>query len=379
MERKFLFLYLNTGGGHIAPARVLKQAFEELHPGVPVELLHGFSPDDRLARFSYEYCYGLSLNYFRGFFPLLYDLGQFRWMQSIFVFFLNVRIPLYIRSYIKKHHITDVVSFHFLLTASVKKTLRGIPWHVNYTEVVTDPFTCPNAWFYHHDQHFMVYSQELKDYAMRSFQIPDHSIKVIPYLINKKFRMHVSPEQMRALRIKHGFDPDKKIVLLTGGGEGLPGAVEIVKECIRDKARFAVAVVCGRDTVKKRLLDVLSLTHPDIDLHVFGYVTFMDELVKLCDCAVIKSGASTMMEVLANRKPVIICRYIHNQELGNVRFVVRNRVGWFIQKPAHIYAKINEILSDKNFDAEMKSRFDALPIDTDVNKAVAMLMENCWE
>ena len=53
--------------------------------------------------------------------------------------------------------------------------------------------------------------------------------------------------------------------------------------------------------------------------------------------------------------------------------------GLFIQKPAHIYAKINEILSDKNFDAEMKSRFDALPIDTDVNKAVAMLMENCWE
>ncbi|MCR5290059.1 MAG: hypothetical protein K6E51_08730 [Treponema sp.] len=377
MERKFLFLYLNTGGGHIAPAKVLKEAMQEKYPDMPVILAHGFSESDIFGKFFFEKGYGLFLNYFKGAFPLTYDLAQYHWIQNIFRFFLSIHTPIYIRNIIKREHITDVVSFHFAVTSTIKKIMRGIPWRVRFTEIATDPFNGPHAWFHWPDEHFMVMSQQMKDSAIAECSVSPDNIKVIPFLINKKFLTSPTNDEKIAFRLKHGFDPSKKIVLLVGGGEGLPGALEIVQQCIFHKAQFTVAVVCGRDSVKKKVMDTLRLT-TKLDLHVFGYVDFMDELIKLCDCAVIKAGASTIMEVLVNRKPVIICHYIHNQELGNVRFAVNHKVGWFIQKPHDIYKKVNELLSDDNFASEMEKNFDSMQIDANAGKVVDLLMEDKW-
>ena len=40
--RKFVCLYLNTGGGHKSSANVLKQVLERKYPDASVELLNGF-------------------------------------------------------------------------------------------------------------------------------------------------------------------------------------------------------------------------------------------------------------------------------------------------------------------------------------------------
>ncbi|MDE6068868.1 MAG: hypothetical protein K2F89_07975 [Treponemataceae bacterium] len=79
--------------------------------------------------------------------------------------------------------------------------------------------------------------------------------------------------------------------------------------------------------------------------------------------------------MLSCKKPVIISRYIHNQELGNMRFAVRNKVGYFIQKPGAIYDKIEEILEDENFDERMAENFANLKIDTDSSKIAKLLLE----
>lgn len=379
MNRKFMFLYLNTGGGHIAAAKVLKQAMEQRYQDVSVDMINGFDKKNKPGKWIFEYGYGLALNYFPGLFPLIYDLGQSRIVQHIVTFFLNIYIPFYLRKMILRNHVTDIVSFHFALTPTLKKALRRVPWPVNTTEIVTDPFNGPHSWFFVRDQHFLVYSQMMKDMAVKDCGISPGRVKVIPFLMNPKFRTPAVPDGINALRIKHGFDINRKIVLLVGGGEGLPGAVEIINQCLFHKAKFAIAVVCGRDKAKQRMLEVLHFTYPKLDLHVFGYVDFMDELVKLCDCAVIKAGPATLMEVLVNRKPVIICKYIHNQELENVRYAVKNNVGWFIQKPKNIYRKIDEILGDSGINERMQKSFSRLDIDTDAVKVADLLMENKWD
>ena len=66
-------------------------------------------------------------------------------------------------------------------------------------------------------------------------------------------------EQIKELKIKYGYNPNKKIVLLVGGGEGLPGATEIINQCILHRANFSVAVICGRDVVvKNNRIDLLT-------------------------------------------------------------------------------------------------------------------------
>lgn len=108
---------------------------------------------------------------------------------------------------------------------------------------------------------------------------------------------------------------------------------------------------------------------------MFGFIDYLDELVKICDCAVIKAGPATLFEVLSCRKPVIVCKYIHNQELGNMRFAINNRVGYFIRSPRRIFKKINELLSDTDFDSKMAHRFDNVQIDTDASKVASLLLQ----
>lgn len=373
-KRKFLFLYLNTGAGHKSAAKVLADSMCSIDPEVDIQMKIGYSRHG-LGHLIFEKGYNYSCNYIHGLFPLMYDMGQNRWLQSFLNYIIGPEARRHLRKMIFKEHPTDIVSFHFGVTPFVKDVLKNIPWKINFNVIVTDPFTVPHCWFYEKNLNYMVYSEEAKKIAVKECGVPEKNVKVIPFLMNEKYHsVKESPEEIRTLKIKHGFDPDKKIVLLVGGGEGLPGATEIINQCILRRSNFASAIICGRDKVKQKNMNILRLAHPKLDLHVYGFVDFLDELVKICDCAVIKAGPATLLEVLSCRKPVIICRYIHNQELGNMRFAVNHRVGYFIQKSRKIYEKINEVLNDSEFDEKMRKNFDSVCIDTDASKVARELL-----
>lgn len=373
-ERRFLFFYLNTGAGHISAAKVLSDAIKNASPESSVKMLNGFVKHG-LGKLIFEQGYFYATNYFRGMYPIMFDAGQRHWVQSTLKYLLGWETTPHLRKIIKKEHPTDIVCFHFAVTPFLREALKSIPWKVNFHVIVTDPFTMPYAWFYEKDIDYLVYSKEAKEMAVRDCKIPEDHVRIIPFLMNNKFNKTITKDEVRALKIKHGFDPNKKIVLLVGGGDGLPGATEIINSCILHKAKFAIAVICGKDKVKKRNLTLLGTAHPKLDLHVYGFVDYFDELARICDCAVIKAGPATLFELLFCRKPVIICKYLHNQELGNMRYAVDNKVGFFIRKPGKIYKKINEILSDNDFDEKMKGFFDNIKIDTDASKVATLLLE----
>jgi UDP-N-acetylglucosamine:LPS N-acetylglucosamine transferase len=376
MKRKFLFLYLNTGAGHISAAKVLAHALQVQNPDTEIEMINGFDKSNWFGHIAFEKGYNYACNYIHGAFPLIYDIGAHHWGQDMFVRPLRFQTTRYLRHVFLEKHPTDIVSFHFALTPFVKSALRHIPWQVNFTTMVTDPFTVPHAWFYEKDLKYFVYSQEAKQEAVNKCSVPESNVTVVPFLMNEKYRIPpFTKEKVCEIKAKYGFDSDKKIVLLVGGGEGLPGAIDIIKECVIHKAKFAIAMVCGRDKAFKETLDILAATYPKLDLHVFGFIDYLDELVKICDCAVIKAGPATLMEVLSCRKPVIIIKYIHNQELGNMRFAVNHNVGYYIRRPRNVFRKINELLNDTDFDVKMKKNFDSMNLDTDAGKTATLLLE----
>lgn len=375
LPRKFMFLYLNTGNGHIAQARVLKKAMEEVAPDVPVELVNGFDKKNVIGHLFFEKGYGAACNYVPGSFPLLYDIGQHRTVLTFFVAFVGMHTANYIQKVIETQHITDVVSFHFALTPSAVEAISKVERKVNLSVVVTDPFTGPNAWFYKRQADYLVASQEMKDVAIHENKVNPTHVHVVPVLVDKKFRKQVTEEEKRALRRQYGFDENKKVVLLAGGGEGLPGAMKIINQCVIHKAKFTVAVVCGRNTPMQQSLDIFAKTYPQLDLHVFGFVNYMDSLIKLSDLVVSKAGTSTVMEIAASHKPLIISNYIHNQELGNMRFIVQNHVGYYIRHSADIYKKIEEIFaSDESYTKAIHS-FGDLKLDTDAEKIARYILE----
>ncbi|MFC2386403.1 hypothetical protein, partial [Treponema socranskii] len=252
MKRKFLFLYLNTGAGHISAAKVLAAALKEKDPDVEIEMLNGFDKYNFFGHLMFEKGYNYATNYVHGAFPLIYDMAQHRWGQTMFVLPLRFHTTRYLRRVIREKQPTDIVSFHFALTPFVKSALRQISEKINFTVMVTDPFTLPNAWFYENDQKFFVFSEQAKRQAVEVCGVPEQNVTVVPFLMNEKYLMPLpSKDEIAAIKAKYGFTAGKKIVLLVGGGEGLPGAVEIIKECVFHRAQFSVAIVCGRDRAFK--------------------------------------------------------------------------------------------------------------------------------
>ncbi len=375
-RRKFMFLYLNTGGGHISAARVLKQSVEEAYKDIDIELLNGFDRTNSHLKLFFEKGYHAALTFAPGAFSIIYEAAKLRFTQASFSKIIKPTTALSLEKKFREQEVTDVVSFHFALTTSAVTAIRRLGNTIRLSVVVTDPFTAPPAWFFEKNVRYYVYSDQVKKDAVEQCGVPEHLITVAPFLIGKKFLVPSTEQEVAVYKQKHEFPHDKKIVLLAGGGEGLPGAFAIVTECAKNKAPFSLAVVCGHDKATYNNLKLLKLAYPDLDLHVFGFVSFMDELIKSCDCAVIKAGPATLMEVLHSKKPVIISTYIHGQELGNVRFAVEHNCGWFIQKPKAIYEKIYDLFSNTQYYDRIQGALGKLPIEINNDKFARLLVEN---
>ena len=343
-DRRFMFFYLNTGNGHIAQARVLKDAMLEYDPSIQVKLQNGFSEKEHISHKLLEKLYGFSCNYLHGAWPIIYGLGHYHFFQKLIRYSVTFQNLGQLKKLIRKNKITDIVSFHFMLSPSICDAIKSLDKNIRLTVIATDPFTGPEAWFFNRNLDYIVFSEEFRNFGI-NLGVKPENIRVMPFLLNKKYRTVVSETEKIALRKKYGFDERKKLVLLAGGGEGLPGTLKIYAKAHR------------------------------LDLHIFGFVDFMDSLIKMSDLVVSKAGTSTLLEIISLRKPVIINTYIHGQELGNMRFIVRNGAGFFIRHSADIFRKINEIFSSEESYNFCINKTRGLSIDTDVAKIVKYLLE----
>ena len=373
-KRNFMLLYLNTGGGHLAPAKVLKAHIEALYPDANIQLVNGFDKANFVSRLVFEKWYHSMCTVTPGMWRLVYDFGQHRTFQKITQKFLNPQTSHYLKEKIINDDITDIISFHFALTPSAKTAIRKSGKKVNLSMVVTDPFTAPSAWFFVKGVKSYVFSDQVRNFDIEKCGYNPADVEVMPFLINKKFLTKTTKDDVVALREKYGIPQDKRVVLIAGGGEGLPGTFNIISEFIAKKVDFSVIVVCGRGKKTRKTLEMLKKVNPKMNLFVFGFVSFLDELVKLSDCAIIKGGTSTVLEMLASNIPVILSTFIHGQELGNVRFVYENRAGWFIQKPKDISDKIAQLFSDDEYYNSVKTRTENLNLQTDCTEFVHKLM-----
>ena len=374
-DRRFMFIYLNTGNGHIAQAKVLKDAMSEYAPEATVDLQNGFSSRRHSFHKFFELLYALSCNYLHGAWPAVYNLGEHRPFQKLVRYLIKFRSLGRLRKLLIEKRITDVVSFHFALSPSIHDAIKSVDKNIRLTVITTDPFTGPSAWFYDKRLDYIVFSEEMRRFAVEKCAVSPKNIRTMPFPLDKKYRRPVSEEEKNALRRKFGFDERKKLVLIAGGGEGLPGTLKIINQCILHRASFSLAVVCGRNKTLKKSLDLLVKANGHLDLRVFGFVDFMDSLIKMSDLVVSKAGASTVMETVSLKKPLIINTYLHGQELGNMRFVVSGGAGFFIRRSADIYRKINEIFSDEDSCGKRPPKARGPSIDTDSAKIVRYLLE----
>lgn len=345
-QQKYFLCYLKTGGGHLAPARSIAKYLQTKY-GDAVEpvLVDGLQDATPIARFVIEDGYRILQARAKWYYEFIYAINKFAPIGLGNVALANFFIKPHLKKRILEERPTKIAVLHFLLIEPIYSILEELRLTIPVVTIVTDPFTAHPMWFKRKGQQFIVFSERLKQYCVNKLKLPEERVRVFPFIIDEKFSVPLPAEDIRLIKERFGFSLDKKMVLIIGGGDGIPHGKFILQQLLASSLNVDIAIVCGKN--KQLYDDAVALQRRFPSLKVFAFVDFVYELLNASDIVITKCGASTIMEILMLKKIPIINDYLWEQELGNMEFVRDNHLGIFERNIQQLPAIINDLISDE--------------------------------
>jgi processive 1,2-diacylglycerol beta-glucosyltransferase/1,2-diacylglycerol 3-beta-galactosyltransferase len=343
-KEKYFLLYLKTGGGHFAPANSIAHYLSSVH-GSTIEpvLVDGLVNANSIVRYILEDGYRLLQARSKLYYEFLYATNKFSLIRHCNATMSGFFMKPYLKKRIAEERPAKIVIFHFFLIAPVLDILKELQYDIPVITVVTDPFTAHPLWFQREQEQYIVFSERLKEDCVQKRKISASKLRVFPFVLDKQFSTILSSAEIAKVKQKFGFAPEKKVVLIIGGGDGIPHGKSILQHLLHASLDVEIAIVCGKN--KKLYADALVLQQHNPSLKVFAFVDFVYELLNSSDIVITKCGASTIMEILIMKKIPIINDYLWEQELGNMEFVRDNELGIFERSIAKLPSIIQELVS----------------------------------
>lgn len=179
---------------------------------------------------------------------------------------------------------------------------------------------------------------------------------------DEKFGSVIDKKQMRQ---RLGLDAQMFTVLLATGSFGM-GPLE---ELIRLLKGYQLIVVCGHN---KALYERLK-PHHGPNVHIFGLVDNMNELMDASDVMVTKPGGLSIAEALVKHLPLIFFSAIPGQETGNIAVLKQYHVACDQGDLADIVARVNELNAHPEAIEAVRRRIDALSKPNAVNDIIKLI------
>ena len=329
MKATILLCYLKTGGGHYAPARAIEQHLRCTYPDrVEPILVDGLEGAGTLPRRILEDGYRLAQSKALWVYEALYGVTKIRPVARANSALVSRALRRSLERTILRTTPDAIAIFHFFLIAPILDVLREHRLAVPTITIVTDPFTAHPFWFLRKDQTMVLFSNELKQTALR-YGLSEEQLQVFPSILDERVTAPPSHDAVRDLRRQGGFTEEQPVALLLGGGDGMPRGLRIARTMFRRLPGIGIVLVCGRNEKLRKKASAFAGRNPQFGLRVTGYVENAPDLVSMADVVITKAGASTLMEILALGKTPIVTRYIWEQEKGNVEFLLRTKRGVF--------------------------------------------------
>jgi len=343
-KEKYFLLYLKTGGGHLAPARSIAHYLTAAY-GKSIEpvLVDGLVDAPSVVRYILEDGYRILQARSKLYYEFLYATNKFSLIRQFNATISGFFMKPYLKKRIEEERPAKIVIFHFFLIAPVLDILKELRYDIPVITVVTDPFTAHPLWFQREQDRYIVFSERLKEDCVQKRKIPASKFHVFPFILDKQFSSPLSAAKITKVKQKFGFAPEKKVVLIIGGGDGIPHGKSVLRHLLDASLDVEIAIVCGKN--KDLYADALELQRHHPSLKVFAFVDFVYELLNASDIVITKCGASTIMEILIMKKIPVINDYLWEQELGNMEFVRDNELGIFERSVAKLPIIIRELVS----------------------------------
>ena len=372
-SERILIIYLPTGGGHLSNAKALKEEF--IRQGYTnIRLYDPIAPFSALGKFLMGTGYIIASQRIPMLWKVIYMGDESRYGRCLtnligLVFALYGMIKI-----CKTYKPTRIVCTHAIPSYAVKYCAKKFKLPVSM--VVTDPFEPPRLWYDGHTFEIFCYSKEAAEW-MQQHGVPSKRIHAYNLLVHEKFLKPMSDSEIRAFMVQEGFDPDKPLVLMAGGGDGLPKAVHIFKDLVLSTKDFQIAVVCGRDTYTYTILNILAIPFAKNHIiKIYSFVHIMYELMNSAYIAIIKAGPGVIAEALVLKKPMLIASSLPGQERPNIHWVTKNKLGFYCYKPSLVKKRVEELLSNPVKYSKYKSRLEEYHFENILPRMVSDIVNN---
>lgn len=408
---KVLFLSSDTGGGHRASAMSLAKQFEIHFPGSTYDLVDVWTLDGVLPYRTLVNTYKHLSAHPRQW-RFLFHLSNTFWWEWIMNKHSSFLCERRIRKRIASYDADVIVSVHPTMNVApltaTHRIAKAAGKHIPFYTVVTDLGSAHCTWFTKKIDKVYVASDRLYSMAAGRAKTPQEKIVRTGLPIRYDFAAQAEylgdrttdegKAYQASIRAQLDINPEKPMILLMGGGEGVGSLATITEQIhqtfVQRGIDATICVVCGRNeklkaqlgdrdwsqvsmntssstsfSGRRRLFRLFrrrgaAATTEDADSTVsavfgnvtvvpLGFVTNMAEYMAAADVLISKAGPGTLAEAASVGLPVMMTSFLPGQEAGNVDFVLEHGFGAFHRKPIEIADEAARWLEDPKLWAQM--------------------------
>lgn len=339
IPKKIMFAISDTGGGHRSAATAIIAALapQEDTQCYIVDFLRatGF-PGLKQAPEIYDYC---SINHLwlnNLFFRKTNSIKRIEALARMIYFQCRQQLE----KEIEKIQPDIVVAVHPLVIG----LLHLLREHSHATwpliTVVTDLVTLHASWATPGADLYLVPTHEAYQ-SLIHYGISCNQIIYTGFPIHPKFtKQQVQSQARQELEIPR----EPFTVLVTGGGIGAGNMRECINIIEGKCSGKQLLVITGNN---KQLYHELIHRKND-NLHVYGFVNNMETMMAASNVIISKAGPGTIMEGIILERPMILTEAVGIQEIGNIDYTLKRKLGYYCPEPQQVYDVINEIALESN-------------------------------
>lgn len=345
---RILIATVTAGGGHLAAAAALEQAWRAARPRDVVECKDVLDFAPRVYRKLYVKGYPKVIEHmpeiYGMFFKKTDNASKVRKATSIrrsFAHHTNKKFVAYLRKFkpdvvLCPHYLPLEILGH--MRAKAEEGKKSATRSMNVC-IVTD-FEAHAFWLEPGVDMYCVAAPETASSLVARGAKESHVV-VTGIPIGSKFAEAVDVLNVRR---RYGLRDDMPTVLVLSGGFGMGPVGEILEELDKVDTHFQTLVVCGRNEELRRDLAGQDRKHPT---HVLGFSKNMHELMCASSLIVTKPGGLTTSEALAVGRPLVILNPIPGQETANSDFLLERGAAIKLNRVEDLPFRLKELLTSK--------------------------------
>jgi processive 1,2-diacylglycerol beta-glucosyltransferase len=245
---------------------------------------------------------------------------------------------------IKEFDPDTVIAVHQPYVSNILDLRKQFAFRFKFVVAITDLISIPNFWIDDRSDLTIFPTVDGVEFCKNHRKDKIQNLKYTVNMVPLRPQFLPFAEKITLEDIEKPLSPSKDLnVLLMSGGDGTLESFSSL-DALLNMDKIKITVVCGKN---KEIKQILSEKYSGSrKLQLLGFVEDFAALLDQQDIVILRAGVNSILEALNLCKPIIMSSVIYGQELGNIDFVVKNKIGFYCPSNEEIVATIKNLIAD---------------------------------